>query len=86
MWGRKRLEKESSMASMTCSMARELPKGSSKICQYPFADRDVGLISAVTVVDEGKGYRRKFRGGLITQREMRAMRSSPTGPTSRGRK
>ena len=71
---------------MTCSMARELPKGSSKICQYPFADRDVGFISAVTVVDDGRDYRRKFRGGLITQREMRAMRSSRTGPTSRGRR
>jgi hypothetical protein len=54
---------------MTCSMARELSKGSSKTCQYPFADRDVGFISAVTVVDDGKGYRRRFRGGLITQRE-----------------
>jgi len=80
------LEKESSTASMTCIMARELPKGSSKTCQYPFADRDVGLISAVTVVDDGRDYRRRFRGGLITQREMRAMGSSRTGPTSRGRR
>jgi hypothetical protein len=35
----------------------------------PFADRDVGFISAITVVDDGRGYRRRFRGGLITQRE-----------------
>jgi hypothetical protein len=35
----------------------------------PFADRDVGFISAITVVDDGRGYRRRFRGGLITQME-----------------
>jgi hypothetical protein len=34
-----------------------------------FADRDVGFISAITVVDDGRGFRRRFRGGLITQRE-----------------
>jgi hypothetical protein len=35
----------------------------------PFADRDVGFISAITVVDDGRSYRRRFRGDLITQRE-----------------
>jgi len=30
---------------------------------------DRRFISAVTVVDDEKGYRRRFRGGLITQRE-----------------
>jgi len=35
----------------------------------PFADRDVGFISAITVVDDGKSYHRRFRGDLITQRE-----------------
>jgi hypothetical protein len=41
--------------------------GSSAI--LPFADRDVGFISAITVVDDGKSYHRRFRGDLITQRE-----------------
>jgi hypothetical protein len=61
-------------------------KAQVKLVSPPFADRDVGFISAVTVVDDGRDYRRRFRGGLITQREMRAMGSSRTGPTSRGRR
>jgi hypothetical protein len=35
----------------------------------PFADRDVGFVSAITVADNGRGYSRRFRGDLILQKD-----------------
>ena len=36
-------------------------------CILPFADRSVGFASAISILDDGKGFRRRFRGDLILQ-------------------
>jgi hypothetical protein len=35
----------------------------------PFADREVGFVSAITLADNGRGYSRRFRGDLILQKD-----------------
>ncbi len=38
-------------------------------CVLPFADRSLGFVSAITVVDDGGRYSRSFRGELVVQEE-----------------
>lgn len=38
-------------------------------CTLPFADRSVGFVAAISVLDDGGGFRRRFRGDLIVQAE-----------------